>query len=143
VSRGRLAASLALLVVAIVGGALVVSALDDNLVYYRTPSEVVAEPPEGGERIRLGGLVVAGSVSRPEGRSGTVLLRITDGAQDLEVVHRGPLPQIFAGGRGAIVEGVLVDGTFHSDELVVRHSNEYRPDEHAEPAPPGPAVRSP
>lgn len=116
-------------VVAVGLGVLATSALEDNLVYYRTPSEVLAEPPPPEERVRLGGLVVEGSVSRFAEVDSAVLLRITDGAHDVDVVHRGPLPEIFEEGQGAIVEGFLVDGSFESDKLVVRHSNEYRPAE--------------
>jgi len=99
--------------------------LGDNLVYYRTPAELAATPTSAGERVRLGGLVVEGSVTR---RSDGVAFVLTDGTADVAVVHRGDPQGVFAEGQGAIVEGVLAaDGTFRSDLLMVKHSNEYRP----------------
>lgn len=119
-----------LLVVAAVALAAVVAVasvgLGDNLVYYRTPSELTAGGSgEPGERVRLGGLVVDGSISR---RDDGVTFVLTDGTAETTVVHRGDPQGVFAEGQGAIVEGVVAaDGTFRSDLLMVKHSNEYRP----------------
>jgi cytochrome c-type biogenesis protein CcmE len=120
--RARLA------VVAVVGvaavGILGLSGLDDSLVYYWTPSELSADAPPPEERIRLGGMVETGSV-RHEGD--TVTFVLTDGADDITVAHQGDPPGVFQEGQGALVEGAFAaDGVFHSDLLVVRHSNEYR-----------------
>ncbi|MGY1840556.1 MULTISPECIES: cytochrome c maturation protein CcmE [unclassified Modestobacter] len=125
----RRALSLRLLVVVgAVAGALAllgVGGLADTLVYYRTPTELVAQPPVEGERLRLGGLVLAGSLERvgTEAR-----FTVTDGVQDVPVVYVGALPAVFAEGQGAVVEGRLrPDGVFAGDLLLVKHSNEYRP----------------
>ena len=102
-----------------------VSGLADTLVYYRTPTEVLAEPPEDDERLRLGGLVQAGSLQRvgPEAR-----FTVTDGAAGVPVVYVGALPAVFAEGQGAVVEGWLrPDGLFVGDLVLVKHSNEYQP----------------
>ncbi|MFC4859373.1 cytochrome c maturation protein CcmE [Actinophytocola glycyrrhizae] len=104
-------------------GLLVGAGLHDTLVYYRTPTEVVTSPP-GAERVRLGGQVVPGSVSG-DGEDTRFLL--TDGKNEVPVVQRGAIPGTFREGEGAVVEGTLdARGTFRSDTLTVKHSNEYR-----------------
>ncbi|CAN5868722.1 N/A [soil metagenome] len=125
-----------LIVAAVALAAVVVLAsvgLGDNLVYYRTPTELAATPGTPGERVRLGGLVVDGSVSRtPQG----VTFVLTDGTADTTVVHRGDPQGVFAEGQGAIVEGVIAsDGTFRSDLLMVKHANEYRAPDDRSPVP--------
>lgn len=105
-------------------GVLAAANLDDSLVYYRTPSELVSQPQEGRQRVRLGGLVQPGSV---QAEGGTVRFALTDGATDVTVVHAGDPPGVFQEGQGALVEGVFdTDGVFRSDVLIVKHSNEYR-----------------
>lgn len=105
-------------------GVVAASGLDDSLVYYRTPSELSAQPAASDQRLRLGGMVQPGSVSR----DGTaVRFVLTDGAADVTVVHRGDPPGVFQEGQGALVEGTFgPDGVFRSDFLVVKHANEYR-----------------
>lgn len=113
-------------VVALTGvGVLAGAGLSGTLVYYKTTSELKANPGLQGQRVRLGGLVVTGSVTRsPDG----VRFMLTDGVQQVPVVNSGQPRGVFAEGRGAIVEGVLgADGVFRSDLLLVKHSNEYRP----------------
>jgi cytochrome c-type biogenesis protein CcmE len=105
-------------------GLLAVSGLGDSLVYYRTPSEVVADPPPAGSVVRLGGMVQAGSV-RPDG--GGVRFALTDGVTDVEVLHVAEVRGVFAEGQGALVEGSLgADGVFRSQLLMVQHDNEYQ-----------------
>lgn len=105
-------------------GLLAAANLGDSLVYYRTPSELAAQPALGDERVRLGGLVQPGSV-RADGDG--VRFVLTDGAAEVTVVHRGDPPGVFQEGQGALVEGAF-DGQrlFRSDLLIVKHSNEYR-----------------
>ena len=105
-------------------GLVAASGLRDSLVYYQTPSELLAQASAGRERLRLGGMVQPGSV-RQDGD--IVMFLLTDGAADVPVAHRGDPPGVFQEGQGALVEGTLApDGTFHSDFLIVKHSNEYR-----------------
>lgn len=106
-------------------GLLGFSGLADTMVYYRTPSEVLAEPPPTDERLRLGGLVAAGSLERVGAQA---RFTVTDGVTDVPVVYVGALPAVFTEGEGAIVEGRLgADGVFRGDLVVVKHSNEYSP----------------
>ncbi|HEU4513642.1 MAG TPA: cytochrome c maturation protein CcmE [Nocardioidaceae bacterium] len=103
-------------------GVLGVTGLQDNLVYYRTPSEIGAGASEEG-RLRLGGLVQEGSVSREED---TLRFVITDGAYDVPVTYDGKAPGVFREGQGAIVEGTLdADGRFAADNVLVKHDNQY------------------
>lgn len=119
---------LRLLVVAVVAVIAAVTlasvGLGENLVYYRTPTELAADAGSSDQRVRLGGLVVDGSVQRT---AGGVRFVLTDGTAETTVVHRGDPQGVFSEGQGAVVEGVVTaDGTFRSDLLMVKHSNEYR-----------------
>ena len=126
-----------LLLVAVVAvaaiGLLAASGLDDSLVYYRSPSEVATLSADAG-RLRLGGLVQIGSVAR---RGQDVHFVLTDGVNEVPVVHRGDPPGVFQEGQGALVEGSLdATGVFRSDLLIVKHSNEYRaPDDEGDTTP--------
>jgi cytochrome c-type biogenesis protein CcmE len=126
-SSTRFRAGVVVAAVAVALGVLGWTGLDESLVYYRTPTEVAESPPGDGQRIRLGGLVVPGSVHR-SAADGSLTMQVTDGVTEITVLHSGSLPQIFEEGQGAVVEGVLDgSGRLHSDHLMVRHSNEYRP----------------
>lgn len=110
---------------ALLVGFLMWGGLTDSLVYYLTPTEAVqqqADFPEG-ERLRLGGLVEAGSVADTEGG---VTFSVGDGATSVLVVHTGTPPQLFQEDIGVVVEGSWSDGSFHSDLLLVRHDEQYR-----------------
>ncbi len=100
-----------------------VSGFQDNLVYYRTPTEVAGGAAHPGDRIRLGGMVEPGSVSRA---GGVLHFVLTDGARDIPVAYRGKTPGVFREGQGAVVEGNLGAGSrFTADTVLVKHSNEY------------------
>lgn len=104
-------------------GLLVMAALRDTVVYYRTPTEVVQASSE--RTVRLGGQVMPGTVLRD---GGVTQFRLTDGHTSLLVLARGALPDTFREGQGAVVEGALApDGTFLAHQVAVKHSNEYRP----------------
>jgi cytochrome c-type biogenesis protein CcmE len=105
-------------------GLLAATGLGTSLVYYKTTGELLADPALHGHRVRVGGLVLIGSVHRlPAG----VAFTLSDGVTTLPVVNTGTPAGIFAAGQGAIVEGTWDrDGVFRSDTLIVKHSNEYR-----------------
>ncbi len=100
--------------------------LGGDLVYYRTPGEVVGAGDElVGQRIRLGGFVVAGSSRRT---ADGVRFIVRDGDARLTVVGTGDVPALFREGQGVVVEGTYGrDGVFHADTLFVKHGSEYRP----------------
>jgi cytochrome c-type biogenesis protein CcmE len=116
-------------------GWVVARGLSGSLVYYQTPSDIAAGRLAAGERLRLGGYVLPGSVQRSDS---SIRFVVTDGVARTSVVGTGGVPSLFQPGQGVVVEGVVGgDGAFHADTVLVKHSNEYRP-----PAPgerPGPA----
>lgn len=104
--------------------ALVATSLGDNLTYYLTPSEAVAERAANGngDRFRLGGLVVEGSLSEV----GSVKrFQVTDGAETIDVELTAPAPPLFAEGVGVVVEGQWADEWFSADLALVRHDENY------------------
>jgi len=115
-------ASLALVAIAGIG-VLAVSGLGGSLVYYKTPTELLQVHSGDGQRLRLGGLVMPGTVART---AAGVAFTLTDGVTDVRVVNTGTPTGVFQAGQGAIVEGTWSNGTFASDTLIVKHSNEYR-----------------
>lgn len=101
------------------------SALSGNLVYYVTPTELLERSPAEGERLRLGGRVVPGSVHDLDG---SVDFVVTDGTTRMTVEHTGATPSLFRTGIGVVLEGTYgADGAFHSDTMLVKHGEEYRP----------------
>jgi cytochrome c-type biogenesis protein CcmE len=125
-----------LLLVLIVGSLAWVGTrvLSGSLVYFVTPTELLEQHPPADERLRLGGQVVPGSMHDVDDGVGFV---VTDGTTRMTVVHTGGTPALFETGSGVVLEGTLgADGAFHSDTMLVKHGEEYRP-----PAPgetPGP-----
>ena len=115
--------------VAIVGafGYLAWGGIGDNLVYFLTPSELLARGSGGyGEAVRLGGEVKPGSV-RWDAAALDLRFRLTDGTREVEVHSKGAPPQMFRDGMGVVVEGTYErGGVFRSTNLMVKHSNEYR-----------------
>jgi cytochrome c-type biogenesis protein CcmE len=110
--------------------ALVLVALDENLSYFYSPSEI-AEAPQG-RPIRLGGLVEADSITR-QADGVTVTFRVTDLAASVPVTYSGLLPDLFSEGQGVITEGTLgTDGVFVAREVLAKHDETYMPREVAD-----------
>ena len=100
-------------------------ALSGSLVYYVTPTELLHDRPPPGERLRLGGQVVSGSVHEV-GKD--LEFVVTDGTTRMTVINDGSTPPLFRTGSGVVLEGTYgTDGAFHSDTMLVRHSEQYRP----------------
>ena len=130
--RLRVAACLAVVMLALAWVAI--RGLTGNFVYYLTPTDVVAHhKAQAGQRIRLGGYVVPGSVHR----TGNVLrFTVTDRTDSMQVVDSGPVPELFKAGQGVVLEGALgADGRFHADTLLVQHNGNYFPPKPGEPPP--------
>ncbi|MFO1070566.1 MAG: cytochrome c maturation protein CcmE [Geminicoccaceae bacterium] len=126
---------LALVVVALllVGGsaALVLAALRDNVAFFVTPTEISTGKVEDGKRMRIGGLVVAGSVTRGQGAE--VDFRLSDTVNEVKVSYAGILPDLFREGQGIVAQGTLApDGTFVADEVLAKHDENYMPKEVAD-----------
>ena len=117
--------------------ALSLMAFQDNLVFFRSPSDVVAERPGPERAFRLGGLVETGSVEREAGEAGRTAaaarFRVTDGANTLTVAYTGVLPDLFREGQGVVALGRLgPDGVFRASEVLARHDETYMPPEVAD-----------
>lgn len=102
-------------------------AMRDGINYFKSPSEVVAEPPQPTETFRIGGLVEAGSLIRGEGE--VVRFRVTDGGASVPVTYKGILPDLFAENQGMIGQGRYIDGTFEAVEILAKHDETYMPKE--------------
>lgn len=114
----------------VAGAAFVViaaSSMNRNLVYYWTPTDLVANGDKAyGATIRLGGMVTPGSIKKPTGVSG-VEFDVHDGTKNVHVKSSGVPPQMFRENIGVVVEGTMVKGGyFQCNRLMVSHSNEYR-----------------
>jgi cytochrome c-type biogenesis protein CcmE len=115
-----------------VASALVLNAFQSNLVFFFTPSQVVSHEAPQGRAFRIGGLVEAGSVVRDKDAL-TVRFRVTDTAKTIPVTYTGILPDLFREGKGVVAQGKLgPDGTFHANEVLAKHDENYMPPEAAE-----------
>jgi cytochrome c-type biogenesis protein CcmE len=112
-----------------IGAALVFSALNRNLVFFFTPSQVAANEAPQGRAFRIGGLVETGSVKRQaDGR--TVHFVITDTAHRMPVQYQGMLPDLFREGKGVVAQGTLdPQGLFHASQVLAKHDENYMPPE--------------
>ncbi len=115
--------------------ALTLTAFQDNLVFFRSPSDIAEQRPPEGRAFRLGGLVESGSVERGGEYAGRPAIRfaVTDGANRIPVVFTGVLPDLFREGQGVVTQGVLgTDGVFRAREVLARHDETYMPPEVAD-----------
>jgi len=115
-----------------VAAALILSAFQQNLVFFFTPSQVAANEAPLGKTFRIGGMVEKGSVKRGEDGL-TVKFLVTDTAKSIPVVYRGALPDLFREGKGVVAQGrVGADGVFAASEVLAKHDENYMPPEAAE-----------
>ncbi|MBN8506826.1 MAG: cytochrome c maturation protein CcmE [Burkholderiales bacterium] len=116
--------------VAALGGAalLVVRAMQSNLVFFYTPTQVAAQEAPQGKSFRVGGLVEPGSVRR-EGVQ--VHFVVTDGARAVPVRYQGALPDLFKEGKGVVAQGKLEGTVFAAREVLAKHDENYMPPEAA------------
>jgi cytochrome c-type biogenesis protein CcmE len=130
--RRRLIAVLVGLGLLGVAAALVLTAFNDNLVFFMSPSDLATKGSPEGRRLRLGGLVEPGSVQRAaDGR--TIVFKVTDLSQDVSVRYTGVLPDLFREGQGVVVEGKLgPDRVFAADTVLAKHDERYMPPEVAD-----------
>lgn len=109
---------------------IALTALEDNIVFFRSPSELAAKPAVIGEALRIGGLVREGSVQRDGLRAD---FAVTDLAHDINVSYEGMLPDLFREGQGVVAEGRFdASGRFIADTVLAKHDETYMPPEVAE-----------
>ena len=110
--------------------ALVLTAINDTLVYFYTPSDIVAKHVGPDRRLRVGGLVEQGSVVK---HGETVTFTVTDLTATLPVTYTGVLPDLFREGQGVVAEGRLDGkGLFLASEVLAKHDEKYMPKEVSE-----------
>ena len=110
-----------------VAAALVLYSLNDNLVFFYSPTQVAEKHVAPNRHFRLGGLVEAGSVKK---NGQEVRFTVTDTHSTLPVVYRGILPDLFREGQGVIAEGALdAQGVFIAREVLAKHDENYMPPE--------------
>ncbi len=110
---------------------LVLFALEDSIVFFYSPSDVVEKKLPPNQRFRLGGLVEAGSIERGEGT--LVRFKVTDNAKTIPVIYDGVLPDLFREEQGVVAEGKLdASGQFIADNVLAKHDENYMPREVAE-----------
>jgi len=107
--------------------ALIGYGMRDGINFFRSPSQIVAEPPAPTEVFRIGGLVEEGSIRRGEGE--TVRFSVTDGGASVPVTFTGILPDLFAENQGMVGMGSLRDGVFEATEILAKHDEDYMPKE--------------
>ena len=115
-------------IVLVIAAGLVLFALSDRIVFFNSPSDILANAPAPGSRVRLGGLVEQGSLVKSA--DGRVDFAVTDGKATVKVAYRGILPDLFREGQGVVAEGVVDGGgTFEADTVLAKHDERYMPRE--------------
>jgi cytochrome c-type biogenesis protein CcmE len=112
--------------------ALVISAIGENMLYFFSPSQIKAGEAPTGRSLRVGGLVVPGSVRRADG-SLAISFELSDQSESVTVSYTGILPDLFREGQGIVAIGSLDEaGVFKADEVLAKHDENYMPPEVAE-----------
>lgn len=111
--------------------ALVLFALRQEIVFFKTPSDLTQTPVAAGTRLRLGGLVETKSLVIDQGEIVTFL--VTDKIKSIKVSFKGILPDLFREGQGVVAEGIIAsDGSFVADNVLAKHDENYMPKEVAD-----------
>lgn len=129
--KRRLWMVLLVLLAASVGGSLIVWALQRNVTFLHSPSDVIAGKVPDDARFRLGGLVLEQSVQRQSG-SLEVQFQVTDRFENFPVVYDGILPDMFREGTSVIATGRIREGRLVADEVLAKHDEQYMPVEVAD-----------
>ncbi|EQA97954.1 cytochrome c-type biogenesis protein CcmE [Sphingobium wenxiniae] len=125
----RLILALAALAALIGAGLLAASALKDEAAYFYAPADVKAKGVEPGKAIRLGGMVVKGSLRRAADGV-TIHFDVTDGKARVPAIFSGIAPDLFREGSGVVAEGAFdTKGTFVATNLLAKHDERYMPRE--------------
>jgi cytochrome c-type biogenesis protein CcmE len=115
-----------------VASALVLNAFNSNLVFFFSPTQVLAQEAPRDRSFRIGGLVEEGSLQR-EAQGLTIRFVVTDLAKKVPVTYTGLLPDLFKEGKGVVAQGKLgADGVFRAEQVLAKHDENYMPPEAAE-----------
>ena len=114
------------------GAMFVLKAFRSNLVFFYTPTEVLAGQVPQGQAFRIGGMVLEGSVGREEDGL-TVRFEVTDTLESVPVQYTGILPDLFQEGKGVVAQGRMnAQAIFIADQVLAKHDENYMPPEAAE-----------
>ncbi len=108
---------------------LILTALEDNVVYFFGPSDVIASDITPTQRIRVGGLVVEGSIASTDN---VISFDVSDGTSAVRISYDGVLPDLFREGQGIIAEGYWGGNAFTADVILAKHDETYMPKEVAD-----------
>ena len=106
--------------------ALILMAFEDNIVFFYSPTEITQKQLKSDQRLRLGGLVVAGSVMRSNGNP-VVTFNVTDLETSVPISFKGILPDLFREGQGIVAEGSYRKGMFFATEVLAKQDETYMP----------------
>jgi cytochrome c-type biogenesis protein CcmE len=124
IRKKRLATVFLILTTSTLGSFLIIRALDSNLDFFFTPSELLQENIPINKRIKVGGMVLDGSVKRDKTNISFV---ITDYEGSINVEFDGLVPDLFKEGSGVVVLGYLKDKTFIAEDVLAKHDENYMP----------------
>ncbi len=110
------------------GATFLLKAMNQNILYYYSPTQMEAGEAPQDRRFRVGGLVVDESIVRKEGTM-EVRFTLTDEAHVIPVVYTGILPDLFREGQGIIAHGRMDGSQFVADEILAKHDENYMPPE--------------
>ena len=105
---------------------IILIAMQDNILFFYTPSEILQKNLRQNEKVRLGGLVEENSIVRNDIK---ISFTITDLKKEIEVNYEGILPDLFREGQGVIVKGYLKNNLFEATEVLAKHDENYMPPE--------------
>ncbi len=126
--RRRIAFVASLLLGGAAAAVLVISALQDNVLYFYSPSDVYTKKVSAGTAFRIGGLVQKHSVKHDSGMK--MQFVVTDGARTVPVEYSGDVPSLFREGQGVVAIGRLNEGgLFQADQVLAKHDEKYMPPE--------------
>ena len=106
---------------------LILKSLEENVIYFQSPTEVQVLPEIDKKKIRIGGMVKVGSISM---KTKEIKFIITDFKNDINVVYSGVVPNLFTEGKGVVAEGYMKDKNFFlATKILAKHDENYMPPE--------------
>ena len=106
---------------------LILMALEDNIIFFYSPIDLIENNPDPNQRLRLGGLVVEKSLKKLG--NAIIMFKVKDAAKTVSVRYKGILPDLFREGQGVVTQGHFVSGIFEADEVLAKHDENYMPAE--------------
>ena len=115
----------------VVASTLALTAFEDNLVFFYSPTDINEKSVIADRPIRIGGLVKDGSIVKSNDGI-TVRFEVTDLKYSIPAIYKGPLPDLFKENQGVVAEGQLTEGIFRAKTILAKHDENYMPKEVAE-----------